>query len=193
MLYGVLYQRQFQTKREEAAYQRQLARRLLFYAMGGEYGVDAAGLDLRKTSAGKPFFADHPARFSLSHCPGLVCCGVGREEIGVDCEPIRPFDFRLAERICTREELDSLEGSPRGDVDLTVLWTLKESLMKLSGKGMSYGFRNAAFSFAGGRPSCAVPGIKAASFLNVPGFAVSACSHGEPPDAILLVGEEQVS
>ncbi len=193
MLYAVRYEETFSSKREERQYQKALSRRLLSHGLQKEYGASPEEWKLSIGPYGKPYFENFPVKFSLSHCPGLVCCGVGREEIGVDCEPIRPFDFRLAERICTREELDSLEGSPRGDVDLTVLWTLKESLMKLSGKGMSYGFRNAAFSFAGGRPSCAVPGIKAASFLNVPGFAVSACSHGEPPDAILLVGEEQVS
>ncbi len=190
MLYITPYEHTFSRRREEAAFQRDLARRLLGYAMEREHGVPIESLTMAKGPGGKPYFADHPARFNLSHCRGLVCCAVGQGEIGVDCEPLRPYDPRLAERICTRSELAFLENAADRDAVLTELWTLKESLMKLSGRGMAYGFQNAAFSLEGQVPVCLVPGIQCALFRGRPGWALAVSSFEAPPAALIEVPEK---
>lgn len=187
MLYAVPYDNKFSSKSEEASYQRELVRKLLTWAVKREYGAESSALNVVYGIHGKPAFSNHPARFSLSHCPGLVCCGVSEEEIGVDAEPVRPFDFRLAHRICTPGELEFLTSAPDQSEALTALWTLKESLMKLTGEGMRYGFRNAAFTFDQGKPVPASPGIWAACFKCVPDFLVSVCCRGRPPEELKLV------
>ena len=60
MLYAVSYSETFPTKKEEAAYQHLLGRKLLFWAMEREYGVDASLLSIEKREPGKPYFGNHP-------------------------------------------------------------------------------------------------------------------------------------
>ncbi len=192
MLYAVRYEKTFLNKREEHLYQKELSRRLLDAALRREYGLRLSGLVWETGPCGKPGFADSPVKFSLSHCGGLVCCVLSGEEIGVDCERLRPYDPRLAERVCTLEEMAFLNGSRDRDRALTALWTLKESLMKLSGRGFAYGFKNAAFSFENGKPVCRDPRVKAAGFWEVPGFAVSVCGLKELPPGVVQVSLEEL-
>lgn len=193
MLYAARYFGTFPNRREEASCQHELAQKLLNWAMKQEYGVEPASFNLAYGPQGKPFFADHPARFSLSHCRGLVCCALSGEEIGVDAERILPYDPRLARRICTPEEMEYLSSAPDRDEALTVLWTLKESLMKLTGEGMRYGFQNASFAFRQGNPVPALQGVQAACFRSVPGFLVSVCCRGDLPKELKLVDLPRLS
>lgn len=164
---------------ERARTEHQMARRLLLYAMGEEYGLTALP-EIVLGPWGKPAFREHPAKFSLAHTRGLACCALSDQEIGVDAERIRPYDGRLAERICTEEERAAVLSAKRPDKMLMALWCLKESLMKLTGRGMAYGFQNAAFSFdRDGHPRCHIPGVYAALFEPAEGFITAAC--GEEP------------
>ncbi len=191
MLYAVRYEKAFVNKREEHLYQKALSRRLLSHGLQREYGIALEGLALSYGPQGKPYFQDFPVKFSLSHCRGLVCCALSGQEIGVDCEPIRPFDPRLANRICTPAELAWLDAAPDRGRALTVLWTLKESLMKLSGEGFRYGFQNASFSFIEGRPVPPEPEVRAAAY-HLPGFQVSLCCLEAPPQEPILLSLEQL-
>ncbi len=186
MLYAVPYNKKFSSRSEEAAYQRELSRTLLHWAVKREYGKKYPLSEIVYGSHGKPAFSNSPVKFSLSHCRGLACCALGAEEVGVDAEAVRPFDLRLARRICTPEEWEFLSSAPNRDEALILLWTLKESLMKLTGKGIGYGFRNAAFMFRHDKPVPALAGVQAASFRPVPGVLLSICCRGEPPKELKL-------
>ncbi len=190
MLYAVSYKESFSTKAEAAAHQRELGRRLLEWSMRREYGVEPSELKLASGPHGKPFFQNHPACFSVSHCRGLVCCALGEWEIGVDAEPVRPFDPRLVRRICTPEELAYLETVSDRGTALTTLWTLKESLMKMTGEGICYGFQNARFPVPLESPMSPAPGITALCLTDIPGYLVSVCGRGEPPNVIQPVEPE---
>lgn len=193
MLYAVPYDGKLLPKKEEALYQRDLSRRLLTWAMKREYGAEPAALHMARGPHGKPYFTDFPVKFSLSHCRGLVCCALSEKEIGVDAERVRPYDPRLARRVCTPEELEYLASAPDQAETLTILWTLKESLMKLTGKGMGYGFQNASFTFHQGKPVPALPGVRAACFQPVPGCFVSVCCVGDPPKEVKLADLPRLS
>ncbi len=193
MLYAAAYQESFSTKAEATAYQRELGRRLLKWSMRREYGVKLSALKLAAGPHGKPFFQNHPACFSISHCRGLVCCALGEREIGVDAEPVRPFDPRLARRICAPEELAYLETVSDQGLELTALWTLKESLMKMTGEGIRFGFQNARFPTPLGNPMIPAPGITALCLTDIPGYLVSVCGKGEMPGVIQIVEPEQFS
>ena len=186
MLYAVSYSESFSDKREEAAYQHRLGRKLLFWAMEQEYGIDAKLLSIETGEHDQPFFANHPARFSLSHCRGYVCCTLSTEKIGVDIEVLRDYDPRLARRICTAGELRALEACPRRDRALTALWTLKESRMKLSGKGISFGFQNAAFHWESDTFRSVEQEIASVTLEPFPDVFLSVCTAGELPREVKI-------
>lgn len=187
MLYAVSYSESFPTKKEEAAYQHLLGRKLLFWAMEQEYGGDSSRLSIEKGEHGKPHFANHPAQFSISHCQGSVCCALSRHEIGADIEILREYDTRIARRVCTGDELDLLENSPCPDKAFTVLWTLKESRMKLSGEGSHFGFQKAAFFWDGEAFKPAEKQISAVTFEPFPNVFLSVCGEGELPQDVTII------
>lgn len=118
-------------------------------------GVDPASLRFVKGEHGKPFLAPEfdslKLHFNLTHTDGLVALAVSRfRDVGVDAENMysRTTALRLARRYFTAEEARNLESLPieRQPARFYALWTLKESWMKASGRGVSAGLDNAAFS-----------------------------------------------
>jgi 4'-phosphopantetheinyl transferase len=94
-----------------------------------------------------------PLRFNLSHCDGLVICGVtvGRK-IGVDCENTqRHVEIsNLAPRVfsaCEQECLESAPASARAETFFR-FWTLKEAYIKARGLGMQIPLPEFSMDFA---------------------------------------------
>lgn len=192
MLYAVRYDPGSMARPEEAARQRELARRLLAYALKRETGADLCSLQILLGPHGKPSLRDFPMKFSLSHCAGLVCCGLWEREIGVDVERIFPWNPRLAKRICTPEELACLESLSDRDRAFTALWTLKESLMKFYGLGFSMGFRNAAFTLEKGIWQPLEQGLNTRTSFPFPGCVLSVCCRDLPPAELVLAEEKEL-
>jgi 4'-phosphopantetheinyl transferase len=118
-------------------------------------GVDPAALRFVAGEFGKPALAPEfeslGLHFNLTHTEGLVAIAVGRHrDIGLDAENVfaRTTALRLARRYFTSEEARNLEALPlaRQPARFYSLWTLKESWMKASGRGVSAGLDNASFS-----------------------------------------------
>lgn len=193
LIYAVRYGQRFSSRREEAALQRQLAQGLLRLALQREYGLELDALPMEKGPHGKPYFVGAPVHFSLSHCPGLVCCCLHTDEVGVDAEGPRPFSQRLARRICTKEEAAWLAASLNPARDLIALWTLKESVMKLEGQGIAMGFQNAAFTFPEGEPRSAGPQAVLSQFFLEGGFVVSAAARGHAFSQLCFVDLSELS
>lgn len=187
MLYAARYAGPFATRREELSAQRALAERLLQHALQSEYGLELAALPRERAPGGKPYFPGCPVHFSLSHCRGLVCCGLGRSPLGVDAEAPRPLRPALARRVCTGEELAWLSAQPDPAAAFLSLWTLKESVMKLTGRGMAYGFRQAAFAFPPEGPRFLAEPLALSHFPLEGGFVLSAASRQEafPPPRLV--------
>lgn len=134
---------------------------------------------------GKPFLPGLPeARFSVSHCKGLAVCAFAREEVGADVERPAPFTPRLPGKVLTAEEQAFLD---RWGVDeekrqelFFRLWTLKESLIKQSGEGLSRPL--SAFSFRLpdypdiGRICCSQAGLYFVQRQLAEGYILSVCS-----------------
>ena len=87
---------------------------------------------------GKPYFADSPWHFSISHTPRHVFCGLSRKPVGIDAEETdRVVRLRLADKILSpmeRRQFDEAADQPRA---LLTFWVLKEAQVKLSGKGLT--------------------------------------------------------
>ena len=87
---------------------------------------------------GKPFIAGHPElHFSLSHCKEAAVCVLSRQPVGVDVESIGRYRDSVARYAMSDEELTQIQQAERPEVEFTRLWTMKESLLKLTGEGIN--------------------------------------------------------
>jgi 4'-phosphopantetheinyl transferase len=103
------------------------------------------------TAQGKPYLVDPPRdlRFSLTHARGMVAVAIAEGiDVGVDVEAAdrRVEDMKLAERFFAPQEaafLRALDGDARREA-FFALWTLKESVVKATGDGLSRGLHGFA-------------------------------------------------
>ena len=87
---------------------------------------------------GKPYFADYPdLHFNLSHCTKGAACVVSDRPVGIDIETLQAPHEQLSRHVLSAAEYDAMMASERPDVSFTRLWTMKESLSKLSGYGLT--------------------------------------------------------
>ena len=110
---------------------------------------------IEKTVLGKPYIRGREDLFvSLSHTDGLVCCAVSARPVGVDCERRRSVPQRVLKRVCTPLELNAIPNAPDPEMRALALWTLKESLSKKRGVGMTESFQQYEIRFEDHVPHC---------------------------------------
>ncbi|MCI6797729.1 MAG: 4'-phosphopantetheinyl transferase superfamily protein [Succinatimonas sp.] len=90
---------------------------------------------------GKPFFSQRVGwYFNISHSQGMIAVSVGKQEQGLDLEVVkkRPMLELLKRRILSEAELSFLKKQTSESADnlFFMLWTLRECLLKLSGRGL---------------------------------------------------------
>lgn len=135
--------------RRKALRQRILAWLLLEYGLGREYGLSVEDLAVLRSGKGKPFSSRYPEiRFNISHCDTACACILSHMDCGVDVERRFPYKESLARRVCQEEEwllLQDSEASVRQEM-LRLLWSMKESYVKMDGQGLGYGMEKINFS-----------------------------------------------
>jgi len=120
------------------AYEHEQAYKLLKSLMWDFYEEDTDKLQMEKGVHGKPYFVDSDVRFNVSHCRGMAVCAISKKfHLGIDAENIRLYRENVAKRIMTEQELCELETAEDKDVFFFRIWTGKESLVKLSGDGIT--------------------------------------------------------
>lgn len=99
---------------------------------------------------GKPYAVGLNVEFNISHSGDIVVCAIDSYPVGIDVERIRPIDLKVAERICTDDELLYIFGHKPTEQDFIYttdmeiltrffeIWTKKEAYFKC----MSTGFNN---------------------------------------------------
>ena len=101
---------------------------------------EAVGQDLPRiliTDRGKPYFADSPWHFSISHTPRHAFCVLSRRNVAVDAEELdRRVNLRLADKVLSPEERVRFEAAENQEKALLTFWVLKEAAAKLSGEGL---------------------------------------------------------
>ena len=89
------------------------------------------------TQRGKPYFADSPWHFSISHSKGHVFCALSQKRIGIDAEELdRKIRPELAQKILSpmeRRQYDAAEDKRKA---LLTFWVLKEAQAKCTGEGL---------------------------------------------------------
>lgn len=85
---------------------------------------------------GKPY-VDSSVYFNLSHSGQYVICAFYKEEIGIDIEKIEHLEIDDFKTIFSEQELDQLRVSVSPLTEFFRFWTIKESIIKAEGKGLS--------------------------------------------------------
>ncbi len=97
---------------------------------------------------GKPYLAEYPdIYFGLSHSGTVVVCLIAGQEVGVDIQKYVKIKENLAKRFFTKEENAFLEKikvkqgieSKEYEEAFFRFWSIKESYIKYTGRGMKQG------------------------------------------------------
>lgn len=109
------------------------AYRLLQHALLQEYGINEAPV-FTYGNKGKPLLQGHPdIHFSLSHCHEAVAVAVSEHPVGIDIETVDHYNPEIARHVMSDDEMRQIEASAQPEIAFTRLWTMKESLYKLTG------------------------------------------------------------
>lgn len=113
------------------------AGRMLLAEMYREYtGKELPPLQLGHR--GKPYFADSPVHFSISHTRRHVFCALDDAPIGIDAEELdRDISPRLAKKILSSFEYAQYEAAEDKRLALLTFWVLKEAQGKCTGEGIN--------------------------------------------------------
>lgn len=109
------------------------AYRLLQQALHKEYGIDELPQFIYNQQ-GKPLLEGHPdIHFSMSHCREAAAVAVSNQPVGIDIETVEHYSEEVARRVMNEDEMRQILSSPHPAKEFTRLWTMKESLYKLTG------------------------------------------------------------
>lgn len=170
-------------KRKSWKTEHEIGRRLLQRGLLEIFGI-AEGGTIETGVHGKPFLKDHPGiHFNISHTKGLVVCGLGDEEIGIDVERIRPFQENILKKVLSPKELihlESLRPNQRAEYFFRI-WTLKESYGKAVGCGLTKPLTEVSFELTGDSQAvCSEPGFLCLQRRSGD-YILSLCSFGRGP------------
>ena len=166
----------------EAAY------KLLSYVLEKYYSINSFRIE--KGEHGKPYLKDtNGIHFNISHCKGLVVCGVSENEIGVDAEHFRNYRENVMERLFSPSEQKYVFSSDSPEVDFFRIWTLKEALGKYIGRGIFSDLKKYSFYFDGETPVCEnSQGTVFTQKILHEKWVVSVCAH-DPENEFVFINK----
>jgi len=104
---------------------------------------------IRRTKLGKPYFADSPLHFSVSHTPRHVFVALSEHPIGIDGEETdRDINLSLAEKILSPGEYAQYRQAEDKRLALLKFWVLKEAAGKCAGTGLKIWPNDTDFSLS---------------------------------------------
>ena len=99
-------------------------------------------LNIQRTESGKPYSAADPGfHFNISHCENACACIISDVPCGVDAEKKFAIRENLIRKICHPDEYEIMEKleAEEKERQLRFLWSMKESFVKMDGRGLGYG------------------------------------------------------
>lgn len=168
----------------DAALASAAAYALLAYALD-KTGASPTPPVFAYTPQGKPYLASGAIQFSLSHTHGCAACTVSDEAVGVDVQAYRPVQEALTRRVLSEAEYAVYKTHPAPEDYFFQQWTLRESYMKYTGRGLSEGLRSLIFTESDG--ICRLQGHDKVFFFTdrpIARYALACCSRTpvtEPP------------
>lgn len=109
-------------------------------------GLDNRDLSFGTNDYGKPFLENkitrlsqaHVSHFNISHSGHWVVAVFDQQPVGIDIEEIQPIDLDISKNYFSPDEHhDLMSKADKFDYFFT-LWALKESYIKILGKGLSH-------------------------------------------------------
>lgn len=105
------------------------------------YGYREKDMEYALGEKGKPSFSNEANfEFSISHSNRNVVLAVSDSPVGIDIERIKPLDdtdLALVKKHFTSEECKTVMNAEDPAKAFYMIWTLKESFLKATGKGLS--------------------------------------------------------
>lgn len=109
-----------------------LAGRLLLKELYPEFPVEMILIADTK----KPFLANEPFHFSISHCGNYAAATVSKtHRVGVDVELLNTKIEQIQHKFTSDEEIGKIQHSAFKIQNLTLCWSIKESVFKWWGRG----------------------------------------------------------
>lgn len=123
-----------------------LGAEVLLYEALNRFGFDRAAckggnLSFITGENGKPYIEGHGnIFFNISHSGDYVMCAVSDREVGCDIQKMGNAEPGIAERFFLPREYEAIVSQPEEEMQRKMFyryWTLKESYLKVTGRGMS--------------------------------------------------------
>lgn len=117
-----------------------------------DINIDIKNIKIAYTKNQKPYIEDQKykdIKFNISHSQDKAILVTSQEEVGCDIEKIHDIDLNLAKRFYTNEEYKLILSNNDIEKQKKIfykMWTLKESYLKLTGKGIIAGLDSVDFS-----------------------------------------------
>ena len=118
-----------------------IGRLLLKYGLESLRVGNNSLLKIKTNLYGKPFINEQ-IFFNISHSGKYVVCVFCEETVGIDIELIRAIDIDDFKNVLSRKEVLQIYKSNDPIKDFFRIWTVKESIVKAIGKGLSIPFSN---------------------------------------------------
>ena len=90
--------------------------------------------DMKYNEFKKPYFESEFC-FNISHSNKYVVCAISYEDVGIDIEEIKEINLNDFKSVIDKSELEQIENSKDKYREFYKVWTAKEALLKLEGKG----------------------------------------------------------
>ena len=74
--------------------------------------------------------------FNISHCKSALAVALSTSPVGIDVECIGRYSESLARHVLNDNEFAEVSQSPNPQIPFTRLWTQKEAVVKLTGRGI---------------------------------------------------------
>ena len=86
----------------------------------------------------KPVLKEYPhIHFNLSHCRRGVLCVIDDQPVGCDIEEMKEkLDIEMMKRCFNEQEIEEIVHANHPCIAFTQSWTMKESVLKLTGEGL---------------------------------------------------------
>lgn len=100
--------------------------------------LELKSLPLHYTDFNRPYFKNEQIDFNISHSGEFVICAFTQKgRIGIDIEKINAIHLEEFTSVMTEEQIVFIKQSTAPELEFFRLWTLKESVVKAVGKGLS--------------------------------------------------------
>lgn len=92
---------------------------------------------MKFSNFGRPFLSDN-FDFNISHSGNYVLCVLSfNQRVGVDIQEWCPIEYSEFSTVLSDEDLRRIRDSISSDKEFFKIWTLKESIVKANGQGLS--------------------------------------------------------